>query len=353
MTRRFGMRPRVMRALTGVAWREYLRTPEAVFWTYGFPLVMALVLGFAFGEGRQEPAHVGVVATAPAGTSFAEKLREHGGGRLHVEVVEESRARRALTLGRVDLVVRGDAEHPAFELDPARPGSELARLLTEDALASVRGEPRPVRATIEAVDEPGDRYIDFLVAGLIGLNLLGAGIYGIGYNLVLMREKHLLRRLAVTPLGRGEFLLSYVASRIVLAMIPPLVIVAFAWAVFGVPVRGSFLALLGLFLLGSFTFCGIGLLVGSRTQSTETVSGLMNVVMLPMWLLGGVFFGNERFPELLQPIVRTVPMTWLTDAIRGVMLGSLETGGIAIAAAVLGAIGLLCFCLAFKLFRWT
>ncbi|MCC6782634.1 MAG: ABC transporter permease [Planctomycetes bacterium] len=349
------IRGRVLAALTGVAWREYLRTPEAVFWTYGFPLVMALVLGFAFGEGRPEAARIGVVrgTEAVAAERFATLLREQGGGRLHVELVDDERARRALTLGAVDLVVRGDAQRPTFELDPVRPGSELARLLTEAALARARGERAAVEAEVVAIDEPGDRYIDFLIAGLVGLNLLGAGLYGIGYNLVLMREKHLLRRLAVTPLSRGEFLLSYVASRMLLALVPPLVIVGFGNLVFGVPVRGSFLALIGLFLLGAFTFCGIGLLVGSRTRSTETVSGLMNLVMLPMWLLGGVFFANDRFPALVQPLVKAVPMGWLTEAMRGVMLGSLEPGGVAFAAGILAVIGLLCFGLAFRLFRWS
>ncbi len=306
------MRRRVVRALTGVQWREYLRTPEAVFWTYGFPLIMALVLGFAFGEGRPEPVRVGIVASADA--QLVTALRAHGGERLNLELVPEDRARRALTLGALDLVVRGAPERPVFELDPTRPGSELAQLLVERALAAAAGQPPAVVPSIEAVSEPGDRYIDFLIAGLIGLNLLGAGLYGIGYNLVLMREKHLLRRLAVTPLGRGEFLLSYVASRIVLALVPPLVIVLFGWAVFDVPVRGSFVALIGLFLLGGFTFCGIGLLVGCRTRSTETVSGLMNVVMLPMWLVGGVFFPSERFPDFLQPFVQMVPMTQLTTS---------------------------------------
>ncbi len=342
------MRIKVLKALTGVAWREYMRTPEAIFWTYGFPLVMALVLGFAFGEGKVAQVPVGVVQET-AESPLLTALREHGEGRLIAEAVSPSRARRDLTLGRYDLLVEGDVAQPRFELDPKRPGSELAKLLTERALAGSMGAPPAVHASIETVDEPGDRYIDFLIAGLIGFNLLGAGLYGLGYNFVLMREKHLLRRLAVTPLDRGEFLLSYVVSRIALAILPPLVIVAFAWLVFGVPVRGSLAVLVGLLLLGSFTFCGIGLLVGSRTRSTETVSGLMNLVMMPMWLVGGVFFSSERFGVFRE----LVPMTWLTDALRGVMLGSMDAGGIARSAAVLLAIGVVCFGVASRIFRWT
>lgn len=342
------MRRKVLGALTGVAWREYLRTPEAVFWTYGFPLVMALVLGFAFGEGEPAPARIGVVAAATDPLVVA--LREHGGDRLDVAVVGADRARRELTLGHYDLLVRGTPAVPFFDLDPKRPGSELARLLAERALMASLGRSSGIDAQIDEVDEAGDRYIDFLIAGLVGFNLLGAGLYGIGYQLVVMREKHLLRRLAATPLGRSEFLLSHLASRIVLALIPPIAIVAFGWFVFGVPVRGSFVALFGLVVLGAFTFSGIGLLVGSRTKSTETVSGLMNLVMMPMWLVGGVFFSNDRFPAIVRELV---PMTHLTDALRGVMLGSLEPGQILTHAAVLALTGVCCFAVATRLFRWT
>lgn len=338
----------VLRALTGVTLREYLRTPEAVFWTFGFPLMMALVLGIAFAEGKPAPVMVGI--RSDTGTELRRALREGDEGRLELRDLDLARARRALSLGEVDLVVSGVATAPTFELDPQRTGSELARLLVERALARSRGEATTDRSTIEAVDEPGDRYIDFLIAGLIGMNLLGGGLYGIAYNLVNMREKNLLRRLAVTSLGRTEFLLSLVLSRLGFSMAPPLAILAFGYFGFGVPIRGSFIVLLLLIALGSLTFSGIGLVLGSRTKSTETVSGLINLVTMPMWLLGGVFFSNQRFPGFLRD---AMPMSWLTDALRGVMLGSLDGSAIAWAAAVLAILCATTFVIAARLFRWT
>jgi ABC-2 type transport system permease protein len=346
------MRARVLRAVTRTVLLEHLRTPEAVFWTYGFPLVMALVLGFAFGEGGAEPSRVAVVADASK--AFVAAIDQHAEERVSARTMSPDEAHRALTLGLVDLVVSGSPDRPVFDLDPMRAGSELARLQVERALLRAGGGIDPgAEAVIRPVDEPGDRYIDFLIAGLIGMNLLGAGMYGIGYNVVMMRSNKLLRRLAVTPMRRGEFLAAFLLSRTVLALPPPLAILAFGILVFGVPVHGSWLALFGLILLGTLTFAGLGLLVASRARTSESVSGWINLVTMPMWLLGGIFFSNERFPEFVQPLVQAMPMTHFTDGMRGIMLGSFEPGQVALSALGLGVVGLLSFVAALRLFRWS
>jgi ABC-2 type transport system permease protein len=345
------MRGRVLRAVTRTVLLEHLRTPEAVFWTYGFPLVMALVLGFAFGEGRAEPSRVAVVENAA--TALVSAIEQHSEDRVLASTMAPVDARRALTLGLVDLVVSGTPEQPVFDLDPMRTGSELARLQVERALLRAGGIDPAATSEIRPVDEPGDRYIDFLIAGLIGMNLLVAGMYGIGYNVVMMRSNKLLRRLAVTPMRRGEFLAAFLMSRTVLALPPPLAILAFGILVFGVPVHGSWLALFGLILLGTLTFAGLGLLVASRARTSESVSGWINLVTMPMWLLGGIFFSNERFPEIVQPLVRAMPMTQFTDGMRGIMLGSFDAGQVAMSAAGLAVVGLLAFAAALRLFRWS
>lgn len=348
------MRAHVLRAITRTVLIEHLRSPEAVFWTYGFPLVMALVLGFAFGEGRSAPIQVAVVAVQGADDDALDRaLTERSDGRIVVEQMGAAAAHRALTLGSVDLIVSGGPAAPVFELDPRRAGSELARLHVERALLEMRGAAPSLGERIVEVDEPGDRYIDFLIAGLIGMNLLGAGMYGIGYNVVLMRSNKLLRRLAVTPMRRGEFLMAFLLSRTALAIPPPLALLAFGMLVFDVPVHGSWLALIGMLLLGALTFAGLGLLVASRTNTTESVSGWINVVMMPMWLMGGVFFSNERFPDVLQPLIVAMPMTHFTDGMRGIMLGSFSTGDVLVSALALGAVGVVSFALALRLFRWS
>ncbi len=344
-----------MKQVVLLAFREYLRTPEAMFWTYGFPLVLALALGLAFSGGDHAPAHVAVVvgASDDGDPSLLTAFEVHAQNRVVWTHETAEAARRDLLLGKVDLIVTGTVAAPQLVLDPGRTNSQLARLQTESVLRAARGEIDTVTPTIEPVDEPGDRYIDFLIPGLIALNLLGDGIYGIGYNVAMMRVRNLLRRLWVTPIGKGEFLFSFLAGRLMLAMPPPVVIVFFGSWAFGVPVRGSWFALAGLILIGAFTFTGIGLLIASRARTIEQVSGLMNVVMMPMWLLGGAFFSSERFPALMQPVVQAMPMTHLCDALRGVMLGTLGAGAIAMHAGVLLAFGVAGFWVALRLFRWT
>ncbi len=340
------MRPSVIKQVAVTSLREYLRTPEAIFWTYGFPLVMAVVLGIAFSSS--EPGAVRVVIPETSQAAFADLL-EKDNGRVEIEVRPADAAERALSMGEFDLLLQGSREDPSLRIDPRRPGSELARFHLERLLA---GESETAGPRIEAVTEPGARYIDFLIPGLVGLNLLGAGMFGVGGNLVQMRTRHLLRRLTVTPMRRSEFLLGFVSSRVLLSLPAPFVIILFGWLAFDVPLRGSILTVFLLTLLGALSFSGLGLLVASRVRTVEGLSGVANMVMMPMWLLGGSFFSNERFPEVLQPLVQAMPLTHLNDAYRDVMLGGESLGSALLPMLILVVIGLISFVVALRIFRW-
>ncbi|HET8948266.1 MAG TPA: ABC transporter permease, partial [Candidatus Polarisedimenticolia bacterium] len=258
-----------------------------------------------------------------------------------------------LRLGRTDLVVaRGEAGFE-FRFDPTRPESVLARARTEDALQRAAGRGDPLRVEEHPVTQPGSRYIDFLIPGLLGMNLMGGGLWGIGFVLVDMRVRKLLKRLVATPMRRTDFLLAMMTSRI-LFMLPELALLLAAGALlFKVRVVGSLLAVLAVALLGAVSFSGLGLLVACRAQKIETVSGLMNVVMLPMWLLSGIFFSSERFPAALQPAIQALPLTMLNEALRAVIL---EGAGLSSQALRLGGLalwGLVSFVLALRWFRWS
>lgn len=342
----------VVRSLAATAFREYWRTPEALFWSYGFPLMMALVLGLAFARGSPQPVSVAVLADAPAAARIVAALERHARDDVRATLVEPAHADRELALGRVDVVIGGAAEEPELRLDPSRAEARLARLLVTDALRRASGVADTVRAEIRPVEAPGDRYIDFLIPGLIGLNLMGAGLFGVGHNLVLLRSRHLLRRFAVTPLGRAEFLLGFVWSRFVLSLPAPVVLVLFGWLAFDVPMLGSWPLLAVIVVVGALVFAGLGVLVASRARTLEAVSGLMNLVMMPMWLLCGAFFSSERFPAIVQPIVHALPLTHLNDALRAVMRGD----GLAASATPLlwlSVSGIAFFVAALRLFRWS
>lgn len=343
------MNARLVLAVARTAFREFWRTPEAVFWTYGFPLLMTVVLGFAFQPGEPAPVPVAVIA-GQDDRQLAETLGAHE--RLAVEVLDLPAADAALARGRVGAVLQGPAGSTTLRADPTRPESELARLLVEralrDAADGAAATPRFV-----AEDRPGARYIDFLVPGLIGLNLLGAGLWGLGYNLVQYRTQNLLRRLFVTPLSRGEFLAGFLLSRLVLVIPESAVIALFGVVLWGVPFRGSIAAACVVALCASLAFSGLGILIASRARTVEGVAGLMNLCLLPMWLLGGSFFSNERMEGLLGAAAELMPLTWCNDAMRDLMLAPVGLAAVAAQAAWLSLFALGSFLLALRLFRWT
>jgi ABC-type multidrug transport system permease subunit len=328
--------------------RELLREPEAVFWVFVFPIVLAGILGLAFRSRPAEPLPVGVVDGAAADARL-EILR--GSGDLAPQRLSAGEARRALTSGRVVLLV-GDGEPPAYEYDPTQPESRAARLAVDAALQRAAGRGDAFSAERREVTEPGARYVDFLVPGLLGMNLMGTGMWGIGFSLVVARNGHLLKRIVASPVSRSHVLGAQLLSRLIFLVPEAGALLLFAYFLLDVPLRGSLWLLSGVSLLGALAFSGLGLLTAARPRTIEGVSGLMNLVMVPMWIFSGIFFSTERFPAALQPFVQALPLTALNDALRGVMLSGSSAVSLWPELALLTGWGLVSFVLAVKLFRW-
>ncbi|HZS04478.1 MAG TPA: ABC transporter permease [Blastocatellia bacterium] len=336
--------------------REFIRQPEAVFWVFIFPVLLAFALGIAFRNTAPEKLRIAVASSAanPAETAAAISRSAD----LQAVVLSPTEAAQALRTGKVALVVQSAAQQTGasrsfdYRFDPTRPESRIARLAVDDALQRAAGRADVATVRDQTFTEPGARYIDFLIPGLIGLNLMGSGMWGLGFALVQARTSKLLKRLAATPMRRWHFLLSFMLSRMGFLVLEVAAVLAFAYFVFNVRVHGSLVSLMLIALVGSLTFAGIGLLVAARTQTIEGVSGLMNLVMLPMWLLSGSFFSASRFPEFAQPVIRALPLTALNDSLRAVMNdGASITANLA-GIGVLAAWGLLSFVVALRIFRW-
>ncbi|HZI17891.1 MAG TPA: ABC transporter permease [Pyrinomonadaceae bacterium] len=350
--------------LTKVRLREFVREKEAVFWVFVFPVLLAFALGIAFRNTGPERARVGV-ETGPASESraAAERVASALSAAPDIEpiLLAPEEAAKALRTGNVALVISpadgggvapGGPPAVAYRYDPTRPESRAAQLGVDAALARAAGLPDPVGATHERVSEPGGRYIDFLIPGLIGLNLMGSGMWGIGFTIVTARGRKLLKLFAATPMRREHYLFSFMLSRLVFLMLEVGALLLFGWLAFGVAVRGPLALVFAVAVLGGLTFSGLGLLVAARPSTVEGVSGLMNFVMLPMWLLSGTFFSSERFPDLLQPFIKALPLTALNDALRAVINEGASAGGVLLSLAVLAAWGLASFALALRIFRW-
>lgn len=338
--------------LTLMRWRIFVREPAAVFWTYGFPVVLALALGIAFRNRPPEPALVAVEAT-PENQPWRDILATNS--EVRVRWLQPEEAREALRAGKVSVVVARQTTGSArlYLFDPTRPESRAARAVVDDALQRAEGrvDSTPVRDKL--VTEPGSRYIDFLIPGLLGFNLMSSGLWGIGFMIVDLRVRKLIKRMMETPMPRSHFLLSFVLVRgaFLLGELP--VLLCFAYWVFQVPIRGSVLLIVGLSALGSLMFAGLGLLIGSRAQNTHTAAGLVNLVTIPMMVASGVFFSAGRFLDVLQPLIRLLPLTALIDSVRAVMLDGAGVAAITTQIAIMAAWGLISFVLALRIFRWN
>jgi ABC-type multidrug transport system permease subunit len=334
--------------LTLARFRGFFREPSAVFWAFGFPLMLSVALGIAFRNRPPEPVRVAIERSPDSERTLSE-LAGRADIRASIEDVEA--ARRDLRVGKVALVVR-PGEPRTYRFDETRPESRLARVLVDDRLQRAEGRGDATPSADERVTEPGARYIDFLVPGLLGVNLMSSGMWGIGYLIVEMRTKKLVKRMLATPMRRSDFLLSFILMRLLFVLVETPVLVGFGWIAFGVRVTGSLALLFGVALLGALSFAGLGLLVASRAQNTQTVGGLMNLVMMPMFVCSGVFFSTANFPDTLQPWLRALPLTALNDALRAIVNEGAGVHAVAAPLIVLVAWGAASFVAALRLFRW-
>lgn len=338
--------------LTSCRAKEFLREPEAIFWVFAFPVLLAIALGLAFREKGPDKIPVGVVAATPADAGAARTLAALGRSpALLARPYSAAAGSDALRTGKISLLV--EPGPPAiFRFDETRPDSRIARLEADDALQRAAGRRNALPVRVEKVTEKGSRYIDFLIPGLLGMNLMGTGIWSLAFSVTTARNRKVLKRLIATPMRKSHYLLSQIFGRLGFLVPEVLILVGAGWLIFGVAVRGSLALLFATSLLGAMTFCGMGLLIASRVSTIEGASGLANLVMLPMWLLSGVFFSSERFPDAVQPVINLLPLTALNQALRGIITEGRGLPGIAPQLAIVALWGLACFAVALKIFRW-
>src|SRR5579862_3706537 len=345
---------------------ELKREPEVIFWVFVFPLLLAAGLGFAFRDKPADVAAVVVIAgpsaektqvmlqspssistpTSPAHASAQATIR--------ASVLDRDAALKGFHFGKFDLAIESNPDSTyTFYYDPARPESVLARAEVDDALQAAAGRKDVVTTTAQSSSEPGSRYIDFLIPGLLGMNLMNSGMWGIGFALVEMRQRKLLKRFVATPMRRSDFLLALVSSRLVLMVIEVGLLLGFGVIVFHMRVQGSVLSVVLLGAAGAVTFGGLGLLTACRAQKIESVSGLLNLVMMPMWIFSGVFFSYQKFPAIAQAFIKLLPLTALIDTLRATIIEGASLASQSGRLLVLAVWAAVSFVLALRWFRWT
>ena len=328
---------------------EFVREPEAIFWAFVFPIAMVIALGIAFPSTGESPVVVGVERTADG-----ERIREtlgHVQG-IVVRDIAPDRVTQALRDGQVHVVV-APGNPPTYRFDPTRAESRLTRLVVDEALKRAAGRRDPWEAREDRVEIAGSRYVDWLIPGLLGMDIMSSGLWGIGFSIVQARVRKLLKRMVASPMRKRDYLLAQLFARLVFLAGEVTVLVAFGILAFGMPVRGSFAAITVLSLVGALSFGGLGLLLASRVRTFEAISGLINLLMLPMSVLSGVFFSSANFPAIMQPAIHALPLTALNDSLRAVMLEGTPLSGVARELAIMAVWGIVPFALAIRMFKWS
>jgi ABC-2 type transport system permease protein len=329
--------------------REFLREPEAVFWVFVFPVLLAFALGIAFKNRGPKPIRVGIENQGEAAVVMAAMLESDSA--LEAVLLDPAEAQNQLRTGRVTAVVV-PTDPVVLRYDSTREESHLARLVVANALNRVGGRRDVAEIREQTVTEPGSRYIDFLIPGLLGMNIMGTGMWGVGFAVVKARSQKLLKRMLASPMRKSQYLLSHILARLVFLGLEVGSVLLFAVLVFDVPVQGSLLGLGLIVLLGAMAFSGLGLLVASRSKTVEGVSGLMNLVMVPMWICSGVFFASSNFPDAIQPLIKALPLTALNDALRAVMIDGAPVASTLGLLGIVTAWGVASFLVALRVFRW-
>jgi ABC-type multidrug transport system permease subunit len=332
--------------------REFYRQPSRLFWVYGFPLLLAVILGLAFRGGGERPMLLDLVQTSSE-SKVASVIKSQP-KKFKIKQSDQATALGRLKAGKTPLVVVAGASQSDidYHFDPTRPEAIATRSSLDDTLQRAFGRKDVLSAHDQPVTEPGSRYIDFLIPGLLGMNAMGGGLWGVGFFLVNCRIGKLLKRFKATPMPRISFLGAILASRLTYLIPDIIVLMSLGIFAFGMPMRGNWLTLLIVEVIGASAFAGLGLLVASRARTTEAVSGLMNLIMFPMWLFGGIFFSPDVYPDAIQPFIQILPLTQLLNALRAVILEGAGLAAIMTPIGVLVAWAVITFTLALKLFRW-
>lgn len=339
--------------LTLARLRAFAREPGVVFWTFGFPLLITVALGIAFRDQGPPRATVALVDGPRAAEVYAVLSADPA---LDVKVLPAAEADGRLRAALALLVVEpgaGPRDATIYLFDPSRPEAAGARRAVDDRLQRAAGRADVVTTVDRTAVARGGRYVDWMVPGLLGMQLLSGALWGNAWNIVNARQRKLLKRLAATPMRRAQYLLSFRLAGLLFVPLQVVVLFVFARLAFGVHIQGSIAAVFALSIFASWSFAGLGLLCASRAQNSETANGLVNLVTLPMFILCGVFFSSGKFPAVLQPLIRFLPLSAFNEALRHIVNDGASLAAQGLPLAVLLGWGAVTSAIALRLFRWT
>jgi len=349
--------------LVSVIFKEFLRNPGIIFWAVFFPILMAWGLGLAFTKQDQLIRNVAWVKNQNNTTVLSESTVKQG-DQVNIMAGSENAGLTTYRLipvsmdEAIQMIKKGKAtvifdESPGevtYHFDSKNPEAQLAYLHLTRYLQNP--ESSMISAEIKPIEAAGARYIDFLVPGLISLNIMMSCMWGISYNLIDKRIKKLLRRMVATPMKKSAFMIAQFIARIGLTAMEVSIILLFTFLYFNITIQGGFLPFFVLFLGGNIAFTGIAIFVSSRTSNIQIGNGLINLVIMPMMILSGIFFSYHNFPDWAINLIHKLPLTLLADSIRSVFNEGAQLLEILPAFGILCLVGLAFFSVGIRIYRW-
>ena len=357
-----------------IHYREFIREPGILFWSIIFPVLMAWVLGIAFSRKNEMVQQVALIddslktnkelsrflddavfidAPEKEGPDYFEKTIQNeklGKTSYRFLLTDWDGGLLMLKRGQVNLILREYPDSVEYFFDPVNPQAKMAYIMLSSAMNNEHLVYET--ASINPLTQKGNRYIDFLIPGLMAMGVMNSLLWGMSYALIDMRSKKLMRRMVATPMRRSEFLISIFIARLSITVIEALLLLAFAFAYFHISVQGSLPVLILIFLAGNIAFSGIAILISSRTDNSRIGTGLINVISLPMMVLSGIFFSYHNFPDFAIPVIRRFPLTMMADSLRSVFIEGAGIAQVGMNALILCLLGMICFAIGLRTFKW-
>ena len=362
--------------------KELIREPGVLFWGIIFPILMSVGLGLAFTKKQDVTRNIAIIKDTKTSIinkdstfvlsdfiekntvkipatlkdqekySYTQKNDKLGNTTFIFSEISWSQSMIWLKRGYVSIVLDEKNGVIQYHFDPSNADAKLAYMQLKGIFGSIDSEIKENEDEIKPLTVAGTRYIDFLIPGLIAMGIMMSAMWGLTYTIIERRSKKLLRRMVATPMKKSNFLIALITVRVTMNFIEALLLFLFAHFAFGITIQGSILALLVVFISGNIAFAGIATFASCHTSKTEIGNSLINVVVMPMMILSGIFFSYHNFPAWSISVIQKLPLTMLADETRSIFI---EGGGfseIAIPSLILTVTGIFFFALGLRLFKW-
>jgi ABC-type multidrug transport system permease subunit len=331
--------------------REFFREPSAFVFVILMPIVWMLALGFSFSNDRSIVYRIGLANDS----ALPSEIKNSIGNAGNIKVVEGSQDDLFNQFKRndIELMVTYDEGRFGLTFDPDNPNAKSAELITRNIIQEGSGRKDVAIIESHAIKASGNRYVDFLIPGLIGLTVMTSSLFGVGMTMVANRRDQLLKRFLITPINAREYIVSHIFGRFFVLFFELTGVLLAGWLIFRFKVQGNFLSFLAFVSLGTAVFTALGILLASRLKVIGTYSGITNLITFLLVGLSGVFFSTAILPTWLQDVVTYLPLAPFVTGLRKLAIEAAPF------VELKHEVGLMCVYLvgismaAKRLFRWS